>query len=67
MDYADYIKFKVEYFRNPNGFRLGQAFLNKHCPSGESHPDIYYENDWIKANQMILDRFIKWDKQNELY
>ena len=59
-DYPRIHQPKGEY----TGLRFGQAFLNKFCPD-LSAPEIFYEENAVKAYRLIFDKFVDKEVHDE--
>lgn len=57
---AEFYSFRMAYYNGAwTALRLGQAFINKYYPaSGEESSDVFYERDSIKAESIILARYV---------
>ena len=65
MTFVDYLDFSelsselIEWCSDPRHQRFGQYICNKYLESGASAPNIFYEEDSLKAYGMIIDVLLR--------
>ena len=61
VTYDQMEKFLVSFHKDPQGLRLGQAFINKFLP-GVTDPALFYEENQTKAINYIYTHYVGKNK-----